>query len=95
MVPNVELFKDQGLKLDSSGIVVDETMSTNIDGILAQNSQVGQILNALLGYNSQPSLTEVLAYLGYIIAIASGILLSRLRPTTRDRQKDRHIRVKA
>ncbi len=51
----------------------------NLNNLLAQNSAVGQILNALLGYNSQPSLTEVLAYIGYIAAIACGIFLARLR----------------
>jgi high-affinity iron transporter len=41
----------------------------DINGILDEKSTVGEILKALVGYNGNPSLTEVLAYLGYFIAL--------------------------
>lgn len=37
----------------------------DINHILDENSPPGQLLKALLGYNGNPSLTEVLSYLGY------------------------------
>ncbi len=37
----------------------------DINGIVNENSSVGELLKALVGYNGNPSLTEVLAYLGY------------------------------
>jgi high-affinity iron transporter len=45
----------------------------NVDPILNENSTFGQILKSLLGYNSSPSLTEVLAYLGYFGALLLGL----------------------
>ena len=41
----------------------------NINPILDENSQLGLVLKALLGYNGNPSLTEVIAYLGYLASI--------------------------
>ncbi len=41
----------------------------DMNGILDENSLVGQILKSLFGYNGNPSLTEVIAYLGYFAAI--------------------------
>jgi high-affinity iron transporter len=41
--------------------------------ILDENSAFGQILKSLLGYNGNPSLTEVLAYLGYFGAVLLGL----------------------
>ncbi|MCX8023926.1 MAG: FTR1 family protein [Thermanaerothrix sp.] len=40
---------------------------------LPENTLIGQILTALFGYNADPSLTEVMAYLVYLLGI--GILL--------------------
>jgi high-affinity iron transporter len=45
----------------------------NVNSILDENSTAGQILKSLLGYNSSPSLTEVLAYLGYFGAVLLGL----------------------
>ena len=45
----------------------------NADFILSEQSVPGQVLKALFGYNSSPSLTEVLAYLGYFALLAFGI----------------------
>jgi high-affinity iron transporter len=41
----------------------------DVNPILDENSAVGQILKALFGYNGNPSLTEVVAYVGYWIAV--------------------------
>lgn len=38
----------------------------DINHILNEKSQMGLILKALFGYNGNPSLTEVIAYLTYI-----------------------------
>jgi high-affinity iron transporter len=41
----------------------------DINHILDENSSLGQLLKSLLGYNGNPSLSEVLAYLVYLIGI--------------------------
>jgi len=41
----------------------------DINGIIDEKSTVGEMLNALVGYNGNPSLTEVIAYIGYFIAL--------------------------
>ena len=46
----------------------------DINYILSDNSEIGGILKALFGYNGNPSLTEVLAYLGYFIVLGTIIL---------------------
>jgi high-affinity iron transporter len=35
--------------------------------ILDENSVAGQLMKTLFGYNGNPSLTEMIAYFGYII----------------------------
>jgi high-affinity iron transporter len=60
----------------------------NISHLLNENSGIGQILNTLVGYNSQPSLTEILAYLGYVALILAGFLWGRQRVTQRVRVLD-------
>jgi len=39
----------------------------DVNPVLDENSQAGQVLKALFGYNGNPSLSEVLAYSGYLI----------------------------
>lgn len=74
--------------IESGWIPVGMSQVWNMNGLLAQNSTVGQILNALVGYNSQPSLTEVLVYLGYLVAITSAFLWNRLHFTHRYKVAD-------
>ena len=50
----------------------------DINYILSDKSEVGEILKALFGYNGNPSLSEVIAYLGYF-AILGTILLKNQR----------------
>ena len=45
----------------------------DIGRILREDSATGEILKALFGYNANPSLTEVLAYLGYFGAVLLGL----------------------
>jgi high-affinity iron transporter len=45
----------------------------DVNPILDENSTVGLMLKALFGYNGNPSLTEVLAYLFYFVAIFFGL----------------------
>jgi high-affinity iron transporter len=46
----------------------------DINHIVSDKSEVGGILKALFGYNGNPALTEVLAYLGYFAVIGAIIL---------------------
>jgi high-affinity iron transporter len=41
----------------------------NLDTIISESSLLGQLLQTLFGYNSSPSLTEVIAYLLYVAAV--------------------------
>jgi high-affinity iron transporter len=41
----------------------------DINFLLDESSQLGQILKALFGYNGNPSLTEIIAYAGYFITL--------------------------
>jgi len=52
----------------------------NINGVLDENSGVGQFLQALLGYNGNPSLTEALAYIGYWVAVLLALRHRRIEP---------------
>lgn len=54
--------------------IIDHVWDVNF--ILNEQSIIGQMLITLFGYNSNPSLTEVLAYVGYFGAIAIGLKLN-------------------
>lgn len=45
----------------------------DINHIIDENSTLGSILKALFGYNGNPSLTEIAAYLGYFFLLWLGI----------------------
>lgn len=45
----------------------------DVNGLVHEDSTLGLLLKALFGYNGNPSLTEVLAYLAYFAAIAIGL----------------------
>ena len=45
----------------------------DINLLLDENSSFGQLLTALFGYNADPSLSEMLAYIGYFVVILSGL----------------------
>ncbi len=45
----------------------------DINHILDEKSTIGLLLKALFGYNGNPSLSEVLAYLAYFVAITFGL----------------------
>jgi len=51
----------------------------DINGILSDKSEAGLVLKALMGYNGNPSLTEVAAYMLYLIGI--GFALVQIRKT--------------
>lgn len=51
----------------------------NVNPILDENSTAGAMLKALFGYNGNPSLTEVLAYLAYFAAIFFGLRANERR----------------
>lgn len=51
----------------------------DINGILSDKSEFGLLLKALVGYNGNPSLTEVIAYLLYMVGIGT-FLLTRRQP---------------
>ena len=52
----------------------------DINPILDENSAAGQILKALFGYNGNPSLTEVVAYLGYWAVVLLALRRRRTQP---------------
>ena len=45
------------------------------NNLLDENSSLGQMLKAVVGYNGNPSLVEVVAYFGYWIAVLLGLRL--------------------
>ena len=51
----------------------------NINPLLDENGTVGVFLKALLGYNGNPSLIEVIAYVVYYVAVYLAMRLSRSR----------------
>jgi high-affinity iron transporter len=57
----------------------------NINGLLSDQSSFGGFLKALLGYNGSPALSEVLAYLAYLVVIGSAWFLN-LRPALEKRR---------
>jgi len=53
----------------------------NTSDFLSQNTLAGTILHGLIGYDAQPAGMQVVAYVGVLIAIASGMLwVSRRAP---------------
>jgi high-affinity iron transporter len=67
-------------ELNEAGIipsVVEQVWDTN--PVLDDNSGLGQILKALFGYNGNPSLTEVVAYVGYWIVVLLALRHRRTR----------------
>ncbi len=48
----------------------------DVNPILDENATLGSMLKALFGYNGNPSLTEVLSYFAYFVAIFVGLRLS-------------------
>ncbi len=50
----------------------------DVNGVLSDKSEMGLILKALVGYNGNPSLTEVGAYISYL-AVLIAILLTQRR----------------
>ena len=51
----------------------------DVNPILDENATLGSMLKALFGYNGNPSLTEVLAYFTYFVAIFFGLRLFEQR----------------
>jgi len=54
----------------------------DMNPILDENATLGLMLKALFGYNGNPSLTEVLAYFAYFVAIYFGLQMSARRMGT-------------
>ncbi len=47
--------------------------------ILSEGSPLGQLVVALFGYSSDPSLTELLAYVGFLVIVGLGLAWRRAR----------------
>jgi len=55
----------------------------DVSAIVSETSTLGQILATLFGYNPMPSLTEMLAYVGYFVTLLIGLrLANRPKPAT-------------
>jgi high-affinity iron transporter len=51
----------------------------DVNHILNENTTIGELLKTIFGYNGDPSLSEVIAYLAYFGAIIMGLRLNRIR----------------
>jgi high-affinity iron transporter len=49
----------------------------NLNPILAEQSTIGQLLKAMVGYKSEPSLTMVIAYFGYFVVLICIFIFQR------------------
>jgi len=56
--------------------IIEHVWDTN--ALLDENGMAGLLLKALFGYNGNPSLTEVLAYIVYFVGIGVGLLRGRV-----------------
>ncbi|MDL5503758.1 MAG: hypothetical protein QSU88_11140, partial [Candidatus Methanoperedens sp.] len=68
----VHEFNEAGIIPEIIEHVWDINPPQNPDGsypLLHENGLIGGSLKALIGYNGNPSLTEVMAYIGYWIII--------------------------
>lgn len=52
----------------------------DMNWLLDENSVVGQTMKILFGYNGNPSLTEVMAYIGYLAFVILGLQYQQRRP---------------
>ncbi|HEY3313611.1 MAG TPA: FTR1 family protein, partial [Anaerolineales bacterium] len=52
----------------------------DLNGMLSDKSELGLLLKALFGYNGNPSLSEVLAYLLYMTGIGTWVFSHREKP---------------
>ncbi len=59
----------------------------DVNAIVDEKSTFGLLLKALFGYNGNPSLTEMLAYVAYFIAVFFGLrLANKPKPVTANQQ---------
>ena len=59
----------------------------DVNAIVDENSTFGLLLKALFGYNGNPSLTEMLAYVAYFVTVFIGLrLANRPKPVTANQQ---------
>lgn len=49
-------------------VIIEHVWNLNV--VLDENSILGQLLRTLFGYNGNPSLTEMIAYFGYVATVA-------------------------
>jgi len=67
-------------ELNEAGIIptiIDHVWDVN--WLLDDSSFIGEVMKSLFGYNGNPSLTEVLAFISYFAAISVSLLLNRPR----------------
>jgi high-affinity iron transporter len=72
-------------ELNEAGIIpaiIDPIWNTNV--IIPETSFVGVILKTLFGYNATPTLTEMLAYFGYLAAVLIGLKFANQRAEKAD-----------
>jgi high-affinity iron transporter len=56
----------------------------NLNSLLPDQSTIGQLLKALVGYTSSPSLTQVIGYFGYFLILALLFWVRRQKSLERD-----------
>jgi high-affinity iron transporter len=60
----------------------------DLSPVLPEDSILGSLLKAMFGYNANPSLTETLAYLTYLLSLGFFVLGSAFRPRPVPSQAD-------
>jgi high-affinity iron transporter len=53
----------------------------DLSQVLGETTPAGSLLKALFGYNANPSLTEALAYVGYLVTLALALRPARPKST--------------
>lgn len=71
----VHEFNEVGLIPTLTGPIWD------LSRVLGEETPVGSLLKPLFGYNANPSLTEAMAYVGYLVTLALALRPARPRPT--------------
>ncbi len=65
-------------KFNEAGIIPSVIENVwDFNGVLSDKSETGLILKALVGYNGNPSLTEVGAYVSYLAVLVAIFLTQR------------------
>ena len=63
--------------LGEAGLIVNNGIAYNLNGVLPDSTPLGNVLRGLFGYRSQPTPLEVAAYLLYLIPVLTLFVVGR------------------